>query len=305
MTPMTSPLPASAVSEHPPPCPYTIRNLWFHYPPTPQATRGTAPWVIQDLSLDIPPAKILGIVGPNGSGKTSLTKVLAGILRPQRGTIRMFDADLGRLTPQDRARRVAVVFQDAPITFPMTIRELVLRGRYPHRPTTGLFSGWGWESAQDHEIARQAMDDVDIASLADRPVHSVSAGERQRAYLARALAQQTPVLILDEPTAYLDIHHQVACFRTLHRLQQARRQTIVIVTHDLHLAGHLCDRILLLSRGLIAALGPPHEVLQADRLESVFHCRVRVLVEPHPLTARPMVTAYPDLESETRSQPPS
>ena len=216
----------------------------------------------------------------------------------------MFGTDLGRLTSQDRARRIAVVFQDAPITFPMTIRELVLRGRYPHRSETGLFSGWGWESVQDHEIVRQSMGEVEIAHLADRPLHSISAGERQRAYLARALAQRTPVLILDEPTAYLDVHHQVACFRILHRLQLARKQTIVIVTHDLHLAGHLCDRILLLSHGLTAALGPPHEVLQADRLESVFHCRVRVLVEPHPLTARPMVTAYPDLRMETGSQSP-
>lgn len=302
---MPSPLPAAtAVSEQPRSCPYTIRNLWFHYPASHPALHRAVPWVIQDLSLDVRSGEILGVLGPNGSGKSSLVKILAGLLRPQRGTIQMFGADLSQLTPRDRARRIAVVFQDAPITFPMTIRELVLRGRYPHRSETGLFSGWGWESVQDHEIVRQSMDEVEIAHLADRPLHSISAGERQRAYLARALAQRTPVLILDEPTAYLDVHHQVACFRILHRLQLARKQTIVIVTHDLHLAGHLCDRILLLSHGLTAALGPPHEVLQADRLESVFHCRVRVLVEPHPLTARPMVTAYPDLRMETGSQSP-
>ncbi|MDF0644063.1 MAG: ABC transporter ATP-binding protein [Nitrospira sp.] len=264
---------------------YHLRNVRFHY----GRRDSDAPrWTLQDVSFLVEPGEMLAIVGPNGSGKTSLLKLLAKIVPQQQGTITLFGNLLSKLRQDDVARDVAFVPQDTSQSFPFTVAETVLMGRFPHRHRRPWHLGFGWDSQDDRTIARQAMVTMDVWKLATRPVTELSGGERQRAVIARSLAQDPRVLLLDEPTAFLDLQHQIEICALLLRLKRARGLTLVLVSHDLNLASQYCDRVLLLDQGRVVRLGSPTEVIQRDVLESVYRCRV--LVDPHPLSGLPRVT---------------
>ena len=264
---------------------YDVQAVHFRYH---SGESDTAKWVLDEVSFCAHEGDVLGIVGPNGSGKTSLLKVLARLLRPVQGRIELFGQELAAMTQHDVARAVGVVPQDSQQLFPFTVAETVLMGRFPHRPRGRWVGGFGWETREDVAIAEQAMMTVDILHLAHRAVTDLSGGERQRVMIARALAQTPKILLLDETTAFLDLQHQVEIGSILHRLKNARGLTVVLVSHDLNLVSQYCDRILLLDRGRVVRLGCPDEVIEPEALEAVYRCRV--LVDRHPGTGLPRVT---------------
>jgi iron complex transport system ATP-binding protein len=249
-----------------------VADVEYAYGPVP-ALRG--------LSLTIEPGAFAGVVGPNGSGKSTLVKVLGGYLRPQRGRVMLGDREIHRLSPRERARRIAVVPQHAPAVFDYTALEVVLMGRSPYLPALGV------EGAHDLAVAREAMRRTGTETFAGRSLGALSGGERQRVLLARALAQETPILLLDEPTTHLDVNFQIETLRLLRTLHAERGVTVLAVLHDLNLASLYCDRLLMLSAGRLAAEGPPNEVLTAGRLNEVYGAPV--WCEPHPATGKPYV----------------
>ena len=263
---------------------YDIRSLFFRYRSGDRGTR----WVLSNLSLHVDSGELVGIVGPNGSGKTSLLKLLAKLLRPQSGEITLYGQSLQAATQQEVARQVAFVPQDNQPTFAFTVAETVLMGRFPHRQRSRWDYGFGWESREDCATAWQAMATMDVAQLAERSVTDLSGGERQRTVIARALAQTPKVLLLDEPTAFLDLQHQLEICSVLRSLREGRGLTIVIVSHDLNLASQYCDRIVMLKEGAVYAAGSPGEVLRPDVLQAVYGCSV--LVDAHPESGLPRIT---------------
>ena len=264
---------------------YDVQSVRFRYQ---SRESNTTRWILDDVSFQVYEGEVLGVVGPNGSGKTSLLKVLARLLNPVEGRIDLFGRDLASMPQREVACLVGVVPQDTYSLFPFTVAETVLMGRFPHQPRSRWAGGLGWESREDVAIAQQAMMTMDIVQLAHRVVTDLSGGERQRTVIARALAQTPKVLLLDEPTAFLDLHHQVEICSVLRRLRDERGLTVVLVSHDLNLVSQYCDRILLMDRGRIVRLGGPDEVIEPDVLESVYRCRV--FVDRHPGSGLPRVT---------------
>ncbi len=238
--------------------------------------------VLRDLSFSIEPGEFIGVIGPNGAGKTTLLRLLTGLQRTARGAVRVGERDVRAIAAPERARLMAVVPQSEAMAFPYTVEAMVLLGRSPY--TNFL----GYEGEEDFRIARESMAQVGVQQLAARTVTDLSGGEQHRVLIARALAQRTPVLLLDEPSAHLDIHHQVALFDLLARLHSGEGRSILIITHDLNLAAMYCDRILLLADGGAAAFGPPAEVLRVDLIGR--HFGVNVSIDPGP---RPHVRLLP------------
>ncbi|HKY73092.1 MAG TPA: ABC transporter ATP-binding protein [Nitrospira sp.] len=263
---------------------YEVRSLFFRY----GSARKEHPWVVRDVNLRVDRGEMLGIVGPNGSGKTSLLKLLAKILRQQEGEITLFGQSLETVTQNEVARQVAFVPQDNQPTFAFSVAETVLMGRFPHRPRSRWDYGFGWDSREDWAIARQAMITMDVWHLAERSVMDLSGGERQRTVIARALTQTPTVLLLDEPTAFLDLQHQLEICSVLRSLKEHRGLTIVIVSHDLNIASQYCDRIAVLKEGTMFAMGSPREVIRQDVLQAVYGCSV--LVDAHPESGLPRIT---------------
>ena len=245
-------------------------------------------WTLDHLSFHVDTGEILGIVGPNGSGKTSLLKVLSGLLPAGEGDVRLGGLSLRKRSQTDIARMVAVVPQEYAQVFPFTVAETVLMGRFPHRTTRWWSLGIGDETANDLACAHQSMVDTDVLSLADRLVSDLSGGERQRVMIARALAQEPKILLLDEPTAFLDINHQIEICSLIARLRADRRLTVVLVSHDLNVASQYCDRVLMLKDGGLCRIGSPEETIRPDVLRMVYGCEV--VVDAHPQTGRPRVT---------------
>lgn len=241
--------------------------------------------VLNDLSCLILSGRVLGILGPNGSGKSTLLKLLARVFRPKTGTIEILGESLSGLSQLDVAKRVALVPQETLQVFPFTIAEMVLMGRSPHHQGWG---GWHWEDSRDWAIAQHAMEELDVAHLGNRLVTEVSGGERQRAVIARALVQEPKILLLDEPTAFLDLHHQLDIARIIKRLNRERGLTVVLVSHDLNLASQYCDQVLLLKHGCLAAMGSPQTVIKPEVIEAVYGCSV--LVDRHPQSGLPRVS---------------
>ena len=261
---------------------YVLREVAFGYG---SRFRHTPGLVLKDLTCSIDSGKILGILGPNGSGKSTLLKILARVLRPRSGTIELFGDSFSLLSQVDVARKVALVPQETLQIFPFTIAEMILMGRFPHHRGWG---GWHWEDVDDWRIAHQAMEDLDVTQLGSRLVTDVSGGERQRAVIARALTQEPQILLLDEPTAFLDLHHQLDIARILRRLNRERGLTVILVSHDLNLASQYCDQLMLLHHGHIVEVGSPRDVLRPELLESVYGCQV--LVDRHPQSGLPRVS---------------
>ncbi len=226
--------------------------------------------VLRGVSLAVAPGELLGVIGPNGSGKTTLVRILAGVLAPAAGGVRLAGRALASYRRAELARRLAVVPQDATVEFPFTALEVVLMGRAPH------LSAFGFPRARDLAIARAAMARLDVGGLEDRPLDRLSGGERQRVLLARALAQEPEVLLLDEPTTHLDLRHQTELHDVVNDLRRERGLTAVSVLHDLNLAAMYCDRVALLAGGGVAAIGPPAAVLTADGLRAAYGTEVYV-----------------------------
>lgn len=270
-----------------------VANVHFTYPRA-EVRRGR-PFALSDLSFDVGDGEILGVLGPNSAGKTTLIRLLTRILATTAGTIEVDGVALPALSRAELARRVAVVPQDAPPGLPFTVEELVAMGRYPHAPRRFF------ESAEDLAIARLAMAATDVLELARTSLAMLSGGERQRVMLARALAQRPRLLILDEPTAHLDLRYQVECARLLRRVNREQGTTVLLVSHDLNLAGELCDRLLLLADGRLARLGSPADVLDETLLASVYGCAVTV--DKNATTGRPVVqVAWPAAGGGDRPQ---
>ncbi|MDY6819226.1 MAG: ATP-binding cassette domain-containing protein, partial [Halobacteriales archaeon] len=218
--------------------------------------------VLESLSVDITAGQFVGIVGPNGTGKTTLLRAVNGVVTPDAGAVRVFGNDATGLSARERSRLIATVPQDASIGFDFSVREVVEMGRYPYRSRTG------W-SDPDPEAVDRALDRTETTALADRSVTTLSGGERRRVVLARALAQDTPILLLDEPTASLDINHQI---RTLERVDALIDQdkTVIAAIHDLDLAARYCDMVLLLDDGRIRAQGAPKDVLRSETIDPTY-----------------------------------
>ncbi len=236
---------------------------------------------LEDVAFELPVGEILGVVGPNGSVKTTLIRLLSKVHAPEAGDVLLGGVPLGRVSRRALARQVAVVPQELSLAFPFSVEELCLMGRHPH--VDGRF----FEGAQDRARARAAMTLAGVLELAEQPVDTLSGGERQRTLIARALAQEPRLLLLDEPTSHLDLRHQRDIVGLLRRLNRDRGMAILLVSHDLNLAGEVADRILLLKEGRVAKVGDPAEVLNEATVEAAFGCPVRV--EKSPVSGRPLV----------------
>jgi iron complex transport system ATP-binding protein len=229
--------------------------------------------VLTDLRLVIAGGSRLGLIGPNGSGKTTLLRAIAGLI-PYQGEIRVGVAAGGGLSRRELARRIAMVPQNPVVPAGITVTEYVLLGRTPYIPT------FGTESRRDLAIVASVLDHLDLTGLATRRLDSISGGERQRAVLARALAQQAPVLLLDEPTTGLDVGHQQQVLELVDTLRDDLDLTVVSAMHDLTLAGQFADQLVLLDGGRVAAAGPPATVLTEQIISRHYHASVRVLEDP-------------------------
>jgi iron complex transport system ATP-binding protein len=237
--------------------------------------------VLRNICLEVQSGEILALLGPNGSGKSTLIRALSGVV-PASGSsdgvnpplLCLSGCDLGGLSPVERARLMAVVPQTASLPPAFTVWETVLLGRTPYLNFLGQIS------ARDEQIARCALEKVDALSLAERRVGELSGGEQQRVLLARALAQSTPVLLLDEPTTHLDLQHQIGLLELVHSLAREEKLTVMIALHDLNLAARYADRVALIVDGEIKALGTAKEVLRPDLISQVYQWPVKVIQHP-------------------------
>ncbi|WP_218009665.1 ABC transporter ATP-binding protein [Actinomadura kijaniata] len=230
--------------------------------------------VLDEVSLRVRPGEFVALVGLNGCGKSTLLRLAAGVLRPESGRVSVDGADMTRISRRDAARKVALLHQSAPAVPGLTVRQLVRQGRYAARGPLGMLR------VGDDAVTVRAMRDVGVEEWADRPVEALSGGERQRVRLALALAQDTPVLLLDEPTTYLDLRHQLEVLRLVARLRDERRLTVLMVLHDLDMAARFAERLVALRNGRVAAEGPPDQVVTPALLREVFGVEGRVGRDP-------------------------
>jgi iron complex transport system ATP-binding protein len=250
--------------------------------------------VLDGVSLDVEQGELVGLVGPNGAGKTTLLRIARGSLTPDSGRVRIVGDPVEDLSAKAIGRRVATVPQDTSVSFSFSVREMVEMGRTPHIARFGAMDG------DDHAAVERAMERTEVEQFADRPVTEISGGERSRVLLARALAQDTPLLLLDEPTASLDPNHRLRTFETVADLVDEGRAAVAAI-HDLDTAARYCDRIVVVSDGGVLADGPPESVLTGSTIGDAFD--VDAVVTPDPVTDRPRVTALPDERQANVDEP--
>jgi len=238
--------------------------------------------ILRDVSFKVEVGEFFVIIGPNGAGKSSLLKIIAGLTPYHGGTVQVVGKPLSDYSARKLAQMIAIVSQQPLMDFPFTVEQTVLMGRTPH---LGLFS---LEKEEDYRIARRAMKFTEVEHLADRRLHQLSGGEQQRVMIARAICQQPQLILLDEPTAALDPAHQLRIMDLLERLRVNQKITVVMVSHDLNLAGMYAERLLLLKKGRIARMGRPAEVLREDVLTACYGCTLHVDISP--LSDSPRIT---------------
>jgi iron complex transport system ATP-binding protein len=263
-------------------------------PPVPERRPGSsaraAGFVLQDINLHVAAGEIIGIIGPNGSGKTTLLRAITRVLKPMNGDILLEGENIWRMKTRDLARKIAVVSQSAESGM-MTVEEFVLLGRIPYYERFRFL-----ETRNDLKIAHNAMALTDSLKLKDFFLSRISGGERQLALIARALAQEPKLLLLDEPTTFLDIAHQTTILDLIRRLNKNFGLTVIMVLHDLNLAAEYCHRLALFNKGLIHKCGRPEEVLDYKIIEDVY--KTVVVVEKNPISHKPFVLA---ISEEARS----
>jgi iron complex transport system ATP-binding protein len=255
---------------------FAVENLSFAF--------GTQ-FVLKNLSFSVRKSDVFIIIGPNGAGKTTLIKLMVGILKIQTGQIEILQTPIGNYSQKRLAKALAYVPQGLPVGFPFTVAETVLLGRAPHQKVLGL------ASQNDLDIAQQAMMFTEITHLARRKLDQLSGGEQQRVLIARALCQQPQVILLDEPTASLDLSHQIRIMDLMEKLKTEKGVTVVMVSHDVNLAAMYGDQLLLLKEGEIVCMGSPDEVLNFKTLEETYDCKL--LIDKSPLGNLPRVTVVP------------
>jgi iron complex transport system ATP-binding protein len=243
--------------------PLRFEAVGFSYP-------GAARRAVDGVDLVVEAGRVVGVLGPNGSGKSTLVRLAAALLEPDAGRVTLGGVDTRRLTRAEVARRLALVPQRDEVAFSYSVREVVRMGRAPH-------AGWlGIESVEDESICEESLRACHAWELRDRAFETLSGGEQKRVAIARALAQRTPVLVLDEPAAFLDIHHQIALFDVVVARARTARLAVLVVVHDLNLAAQYCDELLLLRAGRSVARGPVSEVMTYRRVRETFGVDVYV-----------------------------
>jgi iron complex transport system ATP-binding protein len=250
-----------------------INNLVFNYGPQP---------VLKGITLSVKEREISGIIGPNGAGKSTLLKLSCGILHPTHGEIKIYNKSLSKWKRRDLARKMAYVPQDTHVPFTFNVSEIVLMGRTPYM---GLME---FESTKDFQIAEEMMKLTDTLHLADRYFDQLSGGERQRVLIARALAQQPDILLLDEPTTHLDINHQAEIMELVTKLNREHGLTVILVTHDLNLASLYCSTLFMMKKGEMVMEGSPSQVLTKELIFKTYGYGTMVI--EHPIKKVPLVT---------------
>lgn len=275
--PLTVPSPAAPRAGAADDVAIRLRGLTLGYGPV------SAPPIVEDLDLDVPAGRVTAIIGANGCGKSTLLRGLTRQLAPRAGSMEVLGRDAARVSARDYARTVALLPQHPVAPEGMTVAQLVARGRHPHR---GLLGG---RAAGDDAAIASALERTDLVELAEREAGTLSGGQRQRAWLALVLAQQTPVVLLDEPTSYLDLSHQVEVLDLVRALPDPRgggRATVVAVLHELNLAARSADHIVAMAAGRVVAQGTPGEVIVPEVLAEVFGLDADVVADPllgHPV----------------------
>jgi iron complex transport system ATP-binding protein len=241
--------------------------------------------VLKNISFQVPQRDFFIIIGPNGSGKTTLMKIICGILKPQNGELKILNRSIDQYHRKSLARTIAFVPQMLSADFPFTVFEMVLMGRSPYLGMLGL------EQENDLEIANQAIAFTGLENLAHRKLDQLSGGEQQRVFIARAICQKPDIILLDEPTASLDLAYQVRIMDLMEQLKKDKGITVVMVSHDVNLAAMYADHLLLLHKGQVLCQGLPDEVITYQTLEAAYGCTL--LVDESPLGKSPRVTLVP------------
>ena len=250
----------------------SLKNVGFRY---------GVNWALRSIDLDIDSGETVGILGPNGSGKSTILKIMDGILTPQEGEVRVDNRSLSTLRRNSLARKVAFVGQETPFRFSFSVLEVVLMGRFPH------LKRLQFEGPKDLDIVLHSLETVHARELADRSIHELSGGEKQRVLVARALAQEPDIILLDEPTSFLDIKFKKEIFELLSSLTRNRGLAVVVVSHDLDFAAFYCDRLVILKEGRLFKKGLPSEVITTENIKTVYDCPV--VVDQNPATGAPRV----------------
>jgi len=245
---------------------------------------------LKNINIQVNPGEIIVVIGPNGSGKTTLVRSLAGDITTLSGNVTINDVPINKMKARDRAKLISVVPQSSSLPGSFTVEETVSFGRTPYLNIFGRIN------AEDEQIAIHSLERVNALELRDRKVGEISGGEQQRVLLARAIAQQTPIMLMDEPTTYLDLHYQVNFLNLIKKLAIEDNKTIIIALHDLNQAASIADRILLLSEGQIIAFGSPREVLREDIISSTYNLKVKV----SPMDGEPGFLVMPENGSQPR-----
>ncbi len=251
----------------------TLKNVGFKYETI---------WALKEIDLQLSAGEILGILGPNGSGKSTLLKIMDGILVPQEGTVLINNRDIFSLGRSSLAKEVAMVAQENFFRFSFSSLEVVLMGRFPH------LKRLQFEGERDMKVALNALSATHALELAERSIHELSGGERQRVLIARALAQESKIMLLDEPTSFLDLKYKREIFQLIASLSLEKGLSVVVVSHDIDLAAQYCHRMMMLKDGSTYEQGEPEEVITASNIEAVYECPV--LVDKNPATGRPRVS---------------
>ena len=250
-----------------------FNHVGFHY---------GGPWALRDVEFTVGEGELVGVLGANGSGKTTLLKIADGLLVPQKGEVFLKGRPLSAYSRAELAREVAMVPQETHFHFAFSVLEVVLMGRFPY---LGRFQ---FEGRRDMEVAREALAATHSTELAERSIYELSGGEKQRVLIARALAQEPSLILLDEPTSFLDLKFKKEIFDLISSLVHSRSLSGLVVSHDIELAAAYCDKLVMLKHGRIASMGSPEDIVTSQNIEDVYGCPV--VVDENPLTGAPRVS---------------